>query len=289
VKWPINDIAQGNWNKKYQIKENYPFYFKVNDNSRLMSFIQYKAKSDKSVKNQIQEHQEKLNEYRKVKIWLKQGSGILSFTLYDIYNSFLSHLRYNSFEDQLFNCQEISLLGPLGPFTNMPLVDCLNDELVNKFIFNSVLKNKLPSRNLRVYTDGDVKIEFGKDFKRKNTLKLRQFTDTGILFSSIDEEVLSHLGDGDFVKIHLGCEMVKNFIDDKELKSNFKNFETKNESSYFFIPEDKIIKSLSYKSAHTNEIFFFIRYGYIKDDGLGKLYSQFVSKVKKEIESFVTA
>lgn len=287
--WPMNDVIEGDWNKKYRIKSDYPFFFKLNDNRGLISYIQYSLNSNDELKQRVQFFQDQLNDYRKVKVWLRNEEKTFKFTLYDIYSNFLNHLRYGSYEDQLFRPQSVSLLGPLGPFTHMSLVDCLNDDLINKFIFNSVLRSRLPSRKMRIYTEGSVRIDFGKDFKRKSSLALRQFTDIGLLLSSTDESVLTHMEDGDFVKVYLGGEIIQSFLENKSQNTSILEFSNINEPSYFFIEEQKIVKSLSYKSNHTNEIFLFIRYNDIKDNGIGKLFAEFIAQVKGDIEGLMSA
>lgn len=282
-KWPLEDIIAGKWDQKYLIKKNLPFYFKVYDNNKLVSYIQHQIKVDEDFKSSFLVHQTKLEELKSIKVWLNHDAGLIQMTIYDIYQSFLTHLKNNAFEDQLFNSHKLSLLGPIGPFTEMPLINCLNEDLINKFIFSNIVKNKLPTRKLRVYTEGDVKVNYGKDFSKFSFLKIRQITDSGILFSSTEDELINSMEDGEFIKVHLGTEYLERFIDgesfnDKEFQQDI--YKSKQEDDYFFIKEEKVIKSLSYQSGVTNEIFFFCRYQYFDDSHLAEICSLFMQKVQ---------
>ena len=293
IKWPLDDVISGKWNKKYQISKNLPLFFKLNDNVKLINHIKQELKEDESLKERLQAEQEKLSEFKEVKIWLKVDDSILKLTLYDVYTSLLKHLRHQSFEDQLFKCQSVSLMGPLGPYTDMPLIDCLNDELVDKFVFNQILKNKLPVRNLRVHANSDIKIAFGNMFEKKGVMKLKQISDAGILFSCTDEEVLTFLGDGEHAKVFLDTKQITAFNNaessenDTAIGANENLFYTDDQLSYFIIEESKMIKSLSYKSAKTNEIFFFCRYKHMEESGIGKTCTEFMKQVKSQMGEYL--
>lgn len=287
--WPLNDIVSGNWSSKYKIQENLPLYFKINDNVKVMRHLQKEVKENLSFKTKVAEQNKKLLEFKEIKIWLKVENNIIKMSLYDVYKSFIAHLRYNSYENQLFNGQEVSLVGPLGPFKSMPLIDCLNEEVIDKFIFDSLIKNKLPLRSSRLHTNSDINIEFGEEFIRKNTFKMRQLTETGILFSSDSEEVLSHLGDGGFVKVHMGTHGLSSYLRDESRLSPGTFFVPKKNDEFFFVKENHLRKSLSYRSGLTNEIFLYCRYRDILDSDAGKLCLETINKAKTQIDGFYAA
>lgn len=280
--WKIKDLLDGEWNKTYKIDQNTPLFFKMMDNAIMTKEIQKSLKSNeefnKSFQNQLH-FQERQNQ---TKLWLKVEGNIISMSLLDVYNTFLCYLKDKSYEDQLFNVNEVSFLGPLGPFTSIPLVQCINDRVINKFIYSNILSNKIPMRKMRIQTQGKILVNYGSDMEYLAELNVKQITDTGILFSSKNEFVIEDFSKCDLLKFHVNTEKIKNFTDNN-FQSNEKvdeMFYSEDNLRYFFIEKNKIQRSLSYRSDETNEFFLFCRYHDMLESDVPGIFTDFVYKLE---------
>ncbi len=280
--WPLNELIKGNWNDKYAFDQNAPLYFKFNDNQKLIKNLQNKLKSNSTFHHIFDNQISFKNELKTIRIWLKNDDNIIEMNILDVYTGLIKHLRDQSFEDQLFNSNEVSFIGPLGPFKHMPLIECLNDELIDKLIFSQVLQNKLPTRKMRIHTQDHIRMEYGDKFDKIENIEIRQITDSGILFSSTNDIILNQINNSEFVKVFIDTTAIKKFTDNdltqvEEQKSPF--FYTENELRYFFIEEKNILKSLSYKSGFNNEVFLFCRYLHMLESDVPNVFHDFTQKV----------
>ena len=290
LSWPVKDLVEGKWNDSYQIDDNAPFYFKFNDNHKLIKSLQSKIKEDESIK-QLFNYQHMFGDnLKKVKVWVKSSENIIQMNMFDIYGGLIRHLRDHSFEDQLFNSNEVSFIGPLGPFKHMALIECLNEELIDKFIFSQIMKNKLPTRKLRVHTQGQIRIEFGENFDTFANIEIKQITDSGILFSSKDDLLLETLSKTEYVKFFIDTRMMNIFLENDLQMPNHKKedfFFTKDDLRYFFIEEKNVVKSLSYKSGINNEVFLFCRYPHMLESDVPNIFHEFTQKVKDYFQKLI--
>lgn len=282
--WPLKDLINGKWNQTYTIDENAPLYFKVNDNYKLIKKLQVQLKDDADLNRLFNYQHVFSDDLKKVHLWLRSDENIIPMTLFDIYTGLLKHLKDNSYEDQLFNSNEVSFIGPLGPFKHMPLIECLNDDLIDKFIFSQIMKNKLPTRKLRVHTHGKIRIEFGDNFDTFANIEIRQITDSGILFSSKDDLILNTIAKSEFVKFFIDTRHMSEFLENdlkmlEDKKEDF--FFTKDDLRYFFIEEKNVVKSLSYKSGINNEVFLFCRYHHMLESDVPNVFYEFTQKIKE--------
>ncbi len=283
LSWPLKDLVNGKWNKVYKIDKNAPFYFKFNDNHKIIKNLQTRLKENDEAKKLFSYQHIFGDELKKIKLWLKSEENIIQMSMYDIYSGLLKHLKDHSYEDQLFNSNEVSFIGPLGPFKHMALIECLNDELIDKFIFSQIIKNKLPSRKLRIHTRGKVRIEFGEEFDTFANIEIKQITDSGILFSSKDDLLLETVSKSQFIKFFVDTRMMNQFLENNLEMPNDANedfFFTKDHLRYFFIEEVNVVKSLSYKSGVTNEVFLFCRYHHMLESDVPNIFHEFTQKVK---------
>lgn len=288
LSWVLKDLVDGKWNQLYKIDKNAPFYFKFNDNQKIIKNLQIKIKEDANIKQLFNYQHVFGDELKKVKLWIKSEDSIIQMNMLDIYTGLLKHLRDSSFEDQLFNSNEVSFIGPLGPFKHMSLIECLNDELIEKFIFSQIIKNKLPSRKLRIHTNGKIRVEFGEDFDTYANIEIKQITDSGILFSSKDDLLLETISKSEFVKFYIDTRMMNTFLENnmkmpKSVTEEF--FFTKDDLRYFFIEEKNIVKSLSYKSGLNNEVFLFCRYHHMLESDVPNIFHEFTQKVKEYFQN----
>lgn len=282
VDWKVEDMLSGEWNKLYKIDKNIPLYFKLMDNSLLTKEIKNQIKSDSKIHDLYSQQLAFIERQRLNDLWVKIEGNIVKMNLLDLYNTFLCYLKDKSYEDQLFNINEVSFMGPLGPYSELPLIQCLNDRIINKFIFASVMNNKIPMRSMRLLTEGTVLVNYGKELEHLSELNVKQITDTGILFSSFDEFVIDDMSKADVLKFHMTTEKIKSFMD-----NNFKSDEplsdlyyTENELRYFFVEENKMQRGLSYRSDETNEFFLFIRYYDMLESDVPNIFMQFMDKLK---------
>lgn len=288
--WPMQDTLDGEWNKSYKIDQNAPFEFKIVDNHMLMKNIQKRLKADSSLQAKYSENLEFIITLKAIKIWLKLDGSVIPMNLLDVYTCFTKHLKDSSFDDQLYNCNSVSFMGPMGPFKEIPLVQCLNDKLIGKFLFESSLKSKIPARNLRVRTSGDVLVTHGENHELQNRVQMKQITKNGILFSCRDGMVVDNFSRSEILKFHINTEKLKNFTDNNlkmQLSSKTDFFYSEDDLRYFYVDETKIKRSLSYKSDETNEFFLFIRYCDMQESDIPSVFIEFTKKVENYFQFFL--
>lgn len=290
-KWPITEVEAGKGICSYRINENAPFTFKLYDNSSLVKHLQTQAKESEAKQENYSPSVADVKNLKTTKLWIKNGDeSLITLTLLDVYNTLIKHLKHKGSEDHLFNLNEVSFIGPLGPFKEMALIECINDQLVDQFVFKNVLANKLPSRKFRIHVEDKVLIQYGEELKKFCTLNIKQITDTGILFSSNDDVLLNELNSGDMVKFYINLKNLKNFIANDlkhEEKIDSSYFYTEDELSFFFVKEKNIVKSLSFKSSLNNEVFFFCRFHHMLESEAPNIFGSFVEKVKHYMHKFI--
>jgi hypothetical protein len=64
-------------------------------------------------------------------------------------------------------------------------------------------------------------------------------------------------------------------------------FYTNNELRYFYIKEDKVSKTLSYRSGEDNEIYFFCRYHDMLESDTSEIFRSFVQKMNMYFSALV--
>lgn len=290
LKWPYTDLVNGNLAKTYQFDDKCNFKFKLVDNDILLKKVQSALKCHTKLGELVDEQYLFIDELKATKLWLDIETSIISMSLYDVYTGLMKHLKDQSFEDQLFNCHDVSFVGPMGPFKEMPLIKCLNDNIVEKLILHSLLKNKIPSRKLRVHTQGKVIIRHGEELKNTEIVNIRQITDSGILLSSTDDLLLQKISKSDQVKFLVDTELLKEFTGNG-LKITDNNssefFYTTNDKKSFLIQESEIVKTLSYKSGDNNEFYLFCRYQHMLETDASKDFKEFTNTVKDYFEKLV--
>jgi len=291
LNWPLKDVFKNNWKDKFLIDKNAPFYFKLNDNQKLIKKLQIELKDDSEL-NRLFDYQHMFtDDLKKNNLWVRVEDSVIPMTMYDVYTGLLKHLKDNSFETQLFNSSEISFVSPMGPYKYMSLIETLNENLIDKFIFSQIMKNKLPTRSMRVHTQGKIKIEFGDDFERHAELEIKQITEFGILFSSKDEEYLPGLEQSDYIKIFIDTRGMSTFLDnDLKLSEQIIGddfFYTEDELRFLFIEQVNIVKSLSYKSGTSNEVFMFCRYHDMLESDVPGIFYDFSQRVKEYFKNLL--
>ena len=286
--WLAVDIAEGKTNQLYQVCQNAPLYFKMQDNKSLVRTLQLLLKGNPHMAEMYNRQLDFVKDLKKTELWIKSNESLIKINLYDVYFGLMKHFRDHSFEDQLFNTNEVSFVGPLGPFQHISLFDFLKTCVIEKLVLDQIVKNKLPTRSLRVQTRGKVRIEYCLEFKETTDLQLRQITDTGLLFSTDNDLILELITHGEYVKIFLDTRKLDSFVNndlkhDGDVDEEF--YYTKDELRYFFLHEPEIIKSLSYRSGETNEIFFFVRYANMLETDVPNIFHDFIDKMKTYLAS----
>ncbi len=138
---------------------NYPFYLHWSNSQKLTEGLKSGIKSDSSISAlNFLKFEEKFEELDSVPIWLRVNNEILPMKLLDIYQTFVGFIHKNKFEEQLFVTQEISFIGPCGPFMQTTLLDIVNQHILMDLLSLKVLKNKLPQRKIRLTTQGKVMV-----------------------------------------------------------------------------------------------------------------------------------
>jgi hypothetical protein len=262
----------------------------LKENNAALKQFQQDLKMDPKLKDMYAHQFHFLEDLKLKKFWLRLDEIVVQMTLFDVYSSFLRFLRDKTFEDELYDINEISFVGPAGPFEETSLIECMNENTIDKMIFNSLLKNKLPMRGFRVHTEGKVLINFGEDLFDSATLNVKQITESGILFSSYDDTLLDTVTKGDMIKFHMDTRPLKTFIENdlkmpEKLDRDF--FYTTDELRYFYIEEKNLHKTLSYKSGKTNEIFFFCRFHHMLESEVPNLFFDFNEKLKNYFKDII--
>ena len=288
--WVTKETLTGDWTKTYKIDQNAPLEFRLIDNRVIMNHLQKTLKSDSSISAEYDKNLEFIQTLRSIKLWLKLDECVLPMTLHDVYTTFTKNLKDDSFDDQLFNCNEVSFLGPLGPFKNVSLIQCLNDRMIGKFLFESSLKSKIPSRNLRVRTNEDILVTHGEREELQSRVQIKQITNSGILFSSLDGMTIDQFSRSEELKFHINTKSISQFTKNNfrmplNLEKNF--FYCEDGINYFKVQESKIKRTLSYKSDETNEFFLFVRYCDMKESEVPREFMNFTQNLEKYFQYFL--
>lgn len=287
--WFLESIKDGMRTQTFSLDHQNIFRFRLMDNAILLRKLAAWYKADSELKNKIDNFGDVTDYLKNIKLWMRtEEESVISMTLFDIYCTFERYLKDSNGEDYLFNSYDISFVGSLGPFQTMSAVECINEDLLNRFLFYRILKNKIPSRALRLRTNQNIMATFGHGNKFKTELKLVQVTDTGLLFKTKDDFMINNMSSGDYLKFFMKTDHLASLT-----KNNFKMSEgeidqilyTRDELKYFQIEEEKILKSLSFQSAINNDFYLFCRYQHILDDAIPKHFGILMSELKTFLQA----
>jgi hypothetical protein len=263
--------------KKIKINSNYPISLQWSNDSVLTKRIKSHLKENLE-KNQLTQLTNDLDKLKSVPLWLKLDDSVLKLTAHDIYHTLCMHFRSGEFEDQLFNAQNISFVSPAGPFKDLSIIDCIHEETLEAFVTAYVLQNNLPQRSFRLDTEGEALLNYGEFNERSLRVSVDQLTDTGILFSSDNYELLEVIDDAQYFKFQMTTKNLETYFDlDSELHSDL--FFSNNITEAFTVNSTKLSKSLKYDSADTGKFYLFCRYSDIQG-------TEHADKFKGFIESF---
>lgn len=270
--------------QSFKLDQFATFNFKLSDNSSLIDSLRQLSKSDPKIKQNLDHYLSANQDMSNTPIWLKlEDESILNLTLKDVYQFFVKYLKSSENEDHFFNCYEVSFLGPLGPYQHISLVECINEELLNKYLLEQLMKNKLPARSLRIRTNQLVGVTFGKEQKLRSEIYLKQITDSGLLFETKDEFFMNNMESGEFLKFYLDTSNLQKYLQqdfkqDSDLKEKF--FYTRDELKHFSIEQSKVVKTLGYKSSIDNHFNLFCRYQHILEDQMTSPFVEFSGRLK---------
>lgn len=278
--WFTDDFEKGFYNRLYQVNQNSPFQFKITDNAILLDRAREYFRRERDLFKNLKDLDQRL--YR-TKLWLKMEDAILPMNLSDLYQSFFKFLKDPEQEEIIFNSYEVSFVGPLGPFKNLSVVDCLNEDVLGNYIFYYLLKNKLPSRSMRLRLNEEVKVKFGRSNEMATHVYLKQISDTGLLFSTKDDFFINKLEKSPYVNFYLDTTSLVQFLKNNEQateRNQGQFFFTEDEGQHFRIEQDKIQTSLSYQSSSTNEFHLFCRYQFILNEEITGQFRELIEQLK---------
>jgi hypothetical protein len=279
--YDINSIFS--LDKPIRVNPSYPISFHWMNEPKICSKIKKEINTENTKLNlEFKMLNKQVNQLREVKLWLKVNDNIISLTAYDLYESLFSHVRSGKFEDQLFNAQDISFLSPAGPFKCLTLIECINQDTFDKFLYVKTIQNKLGQRSFRLNTAGKVTVYYGDFFQENSQVKLEQITDTGFLFSSKDETLLEVIEDQFQFKFQMDIKFLDNYFDKNTEKSDDPFFTT-NSFNSFTISQNDITTNLKYDSALSGKYFIYCRFGQIKEKEYSNSIRNFVKKFKEAI------
>lgn len=290
-KWPLNEILEDKLTDYYMLDKNTPLFFKISDSKDLVRFVQKNLKTQNDISHFFGEKTNELQKMKASKMWLRlEDESIITMNLLDIYETFIKSLKDETFEDYLFNAYDVSFVGLNGPFKTMSFINILKEDVIQNIIFYSVMKNKLPTRKFRVHTKGRVLFRFGENLGQEDFFEVRQISDSGILFSSQNTELLQNMSTGDSLKVFISSQRVQKFTENKLQSSDEYEkdlFYTEDELSSFEISESKTVKSLSHRSGENNEFFLFMKFKDMKRTEIPHVFKNFLDKAQKHIKNFV--
>lgn len=247
----------------------------------------------KNVKNNVDEFTTQkelaistINSLKTVPIWLNSQGHIIPMTMYDVYYTMSQFIKKESHETELYNVNDISFLGPLGPYKAMPLIDCINEQTLKIFLNWQLICNKMPQRSFRINTKGMIYSQIIQGNKiADTTFEVFQITDTGLLLKSNNELLLEKLPYTDNVKFYFDTDKIEHVLNqngnEKEL------FYTENKLSYFSINSNKIKSNLKYDSHKTGEVFLFCRYHHMTESDIPLKLKSITNELQAVLEESV--
>lgn len=266
----------------FKLLQNLPINLHWADSRMLIEKVRHEAKHGEE--NFFHEKQFAIGvveSLKNVPIWLKNGDYIIPMSMFDIYSSLGKYIKKEEMEDELFNSQEISFIGPTGPFKEMPLINCINEQTLNIFIHWMVVTNKLPQRDFRLVTSGHVAADFVQDKKsNKQLLAVDQITDSGILFSSSNDFLLDTLEKSQELKVFFNTEIITDALKCDQVNKRKDLFFSDDKLRYFRINQEKIIKKLKYNSHNSGKFFMFCRYYDMTESEVPELMKKFTKDAK---------
>ncbi len=281
-----------------QFFENFTFSKTLTPNSKFPIWIHWsndpyltnkvrEGVKNGQMKSQFDQLSQQLDNLKSVPLWLKLEDSILKLSAFDLYHTLCLHFRNGQFEDQLFNCQEISFVSPTGPFKELTIVDCIHSKTIESFIYKNLLQNNLAQRAFRVFTKGSAKLSFGEFQEHSLDIAVEQLTDHGVLFSSDDFKLLEVIDDEQFFKIQMTLKNLKNYFDETSDFDPEKSdlFYSKNLTESFRVNSTHLLKSLKYDSNETGKFFLFCRYKDMVGSDHGKELGSFVETIKSKVQA----
>jgi hypothetical protein len=279
-----NYFANFKFEKSFRPFANFPLDLHWADARILIEKVRAEAKfGDEKFYHEKQFAIGTVESLKKVPIWLKNGDYVIPMTMFDIYSSLGQFIKKEAMEDELFNCHEISFIGPSGPFKNMPLINCVNEQTLNIYLHWMVMVNKLPQRAFRLNTKGHVAADFiAQDQTDSNLLNVEQITDSGILLSSKNDFLLERTESIEELKVYFNTEKMLDAVKSEKNRSD-EIFFSKDKLHYFKISKSKLITKLKYNSHHSGEFFLFCRYFDMYESEVPEIMKDFTSETKKII------
>lgn len=271
--------------KSFKPFKNVPLDLHWSDARILIEQVRKKAKAgDDLFHHQKQFAKSTVESLKKVPVWLKNGNFVIPMTMFDIYNTLGQFIKKETMEDELFNSQEISFIGPNGPFKEMPLINCINEQTLNIYIHWLVMVNKLPQRAFRLNTEGQVAADFiDTDKTDTNHLNVQQLTDTGILFSSNNDFLLERVENVNELKVYFNTTKMFDAIKNSSVNSSKEIYFSNDKLHYFRIQREKVVTKQKYNSHKSGEFFMFCRYCDMFESEVPELMKKFTKETKKII------
>jgi hypothetical protein len=267
--------------RKIKLNNNYPLSLQWSNDSVLTKRIKNLLKEPKN-NNQLNQLHAELDKLKEVPLWLKLDESVLKLSAYDIYHTMCMHFRNGDFEDQLFNAQNISFSSPTGPFKDLSIVECIHEDTLKAFITSYVLQNNLPQRSFRLDTQGQALLSYGEFNERSLRIDVEQLTDSGILFSSDDFELLEVIDDAQYFKFQMTSKNLEQYFDSNSTLENDLFF-SNNITEAFTVNSTKLSKSLKYDSADTGKFYLFCRYSDMQGSEHAAKFKSFVENFKQAV------
>lgn len=203
-------------NKHYLLSSKDNFYFTWIDAKFSIDYIRnLNIVSSERYKAYFKKHKQ----LRNIPIWIKSGSKVNYWNLYDLYKSLIIHgLNFSSVNT------EVSFISPMGPFQKDNLKNFINHEIYHDIVVELLLNNELNERSFRFRVDGLVKCLTVEN--KSFYLNVCQISNDGILFSIKDSKALEDLVSSNDVRILFDTSLLKNTskLALEEISNQFSSF-----------------------------------------------------------------
>jgi hypothetical protein len=262
----MNSIQNFNWSDHALSCELYKKLIS-HDESHAQSYLLLKAK---------------LDELKRIPLWIKTKMEVMSIDLYELY---ASHVR-GSFEN-VHQLSQVSFVSPSGPYKLVSVSSLLALDVYENFVKFFLLTGQLKPRDFRLRIRSKILMEFGQNSSQVGLLELQQITPQGILLKCHhrDEELLMS---SQSLSLFVNPSFMQNPYENLEqmIVKNSNPFYTQDRSFQLAIKLNSVKFSKRFDFNKTQESFLYVSYDQLEDQNkkIIPLMKTYVKKSRDSIE-----
>ena len=163
---------------------------------------------------------EELDKYKEISVWLSSKDRLVESNLFDLYTAYLDpRVRISWFgkdEEML-----ISMANSSGPYIALSSMRWFSKTIYRSFVYHKILTERMRLRSFRLGVDIPVKLTFDKYNMNSTDLRIKQLSETGILFLINERSSFIRLMASPYLRVELTEESFVNFA---SLVPNFNKF-----------------------------------------------------------------